>query len=408
MESTSNVIVIGGGPSGSFAAFHLAKKHVNVAVFEEHKEIGFPVHCVGHLSLKGLKRIGLYPLPSKVVENTFYGAVFHSAKGSNFSIRFPQPVTCAVNRALFDKFVAENAERAGARYRMGAKVESLVIENSFVKGIVVKNDMGDVEEIPAKIVVDAEGVSSRILRLAGLTSLNRNAVVNGVQAEVEDADGMDANMVEVFLDKEFASGFYAWLVPKRDGTAKVGLAAKTGNPKELLKKFMLKNPAASQKLRNARIRQIAFHPLTLGGPIMQNYSDGFLAVGDAASQVKPTTGGGVIFGMTCARIAAEVAHEALVRSDFSSDFLSEYQKRCREVLGFDMNVMLRLRRIFDGISDEKIDSIISFFNRIRLGETLQYFDDIDSQGRSLLRLLRRPKMMAALFYFFSTFLSTNP
>jgi flavin-dependent dehydrogenase len=233
-------------------------------------------------------------------------------------------------------------------------------------------------------------------------------VVNGVQAEVEDVDGMDANMVEVFLDKEFAPGFYAWLVPKRDGTAKVGLAAKTGNSKELLKKFMLKNPAASQKLRNARIRQIAFHPLTLGGPIMQNYSNGFLAVGDAASQVKPTTGGGVIFGMMCTRIAAEVAHEAFVRNDFSSDFLSEYQKRCREVLGFDMNVMLRLRRIFDGMSDEKIDSIISFFNRIRLGETLQDFDDIDSQGRSLLRLLRRPKMMAALFYFFSTFLSPNP
>jgi flavin-dependent dehydrogenase len=291
---------------------------------------------------------------------------------------------------------------------MGTKAVSLVIENGFMKGIVVKNDMGDLEKISAKIVVDAEGVSSRILRQAGLTSLNRNAIVNGVQAEVENVDGMDTNMVEVFLDKEFAPGFYAWLVPKRDGTAKVGLAAKNGNPKELLKKFMLKNPAASQKLQNAGIRQIAFHPLTLGGPIMQNYSNGFLAVGDAASQVKPTTGGGVIFGMTCARIAAKVAHEALARNDFSSDFLSGYQKRCREVLGFDMSVMLRLRRIFDGISDEKIDSIISFFSKIRLGETLQGFDDIDSQGQSLLRLLRRPKMLVALFYFFSTFLSANP
>jgi flavin-dependent dehydrogenase len=244
--------------------------------------------------------------------------------------------------------------------------------------------------------------------MAGLTGFNRNAVVNGVQAEVENVDDIDTNMVEVFLDKESAPGCYAWLVPKRDGTAKVGLAAKSGNPKELLKKFMLKNPAASQKLRNARIKQIAFHPLTLGGPIKRNYSNGFLAVGDAASQVKPTTGGGVISGMMCARIAAEVAHEALIRNDFSSDFLGEYQKRCREVFGFDMSVMLRLRRIFDGMSDEKIDSIISFFNRIRLEETLQSFDDLDSQGHSLLRLLRRPKMLVALFYFFSTFLSANP
>jgi hypothetical protein len=60
------------------------------------------------------------------------------------------------------------------------------------------------------------------------------------------------------------------------------------------------------------------------------------------------------------------------------------------------------------MSDEKIDGIISFFDRIRLGETLQSFDDLDSQGHSLLRLLWRPKMLVALFYFFSTFLSANP
>ncbi|MEM3151596.1 MAG: DUF47 family protein, partial [Candidatus Bathyarchaeia archaeon] len=86
----------------------------------------------------------------------------------------------------------------------------------------------------------------------------------------------------------------------------IKLDAKERIPKELLKKLMLTHPAASNKLRNSKLSQTNFHCLTLGGPIPKFYSNGFLAVGDVASQVKPTTGGGVILGMTCAKIAAEV------------------------------------------------------------------------------------------------------
>jgi digeranylgeranylglycerophospholipid reductase len=407
MKSFSDVIVVGGGPCGSFTAFNLAKLGVNVAVFEEHNEIGVPSHCSGHLSIKGLRKLGLYPLPAEIVENIFHGAVFHSPRGTSFSVRFPQPVTIVVNRALFDKYVAEMTEEAGARYYLTSKVESLIVEDGFVKGVVVRKSGEEKEELQAKIVVDAEGISSRILRLAGLSGLNRQMIVNGVEAEVENVEDVDMNMVEVFFGKDYASGFYAWLIPKKDEKAKVGLAAKTGNPYELLQKFMLKHPAASEKLRTAKILHVAFHPLTLGGPIKKAYSNGFLAVGDAASQVKPTTGGGVVFGLNCARIAADVASEALEENDFSSESLSRYQKRFEEVLGFDVNVMLRIRKMLDAMSDKKIDDAISLCNKLKLDKTLQSFQDIDFQGQSLLRLLRSPKMLAVLFYFFSLYLSAN-
>jgi flavin-dependent dehydrogenase len=145
---------------------------------------------------------------------------------------------------------------------------------------------------------------------------------------------------------------------------------------------------------------VAFHPLTLGGPIKKAYSNGFLAVGDAASQVKPTTGGGVVFGLNCARIAADIASEALKDNDFSSESLSRYQRQFEEVLGFDVNVMLRIRKMLDAMSDKKIDDAISLCNKLKLDKTLQSFQDIDFQGQSLLRLLRSPKMFAVLFYFF--------
>jgi len=399
MKTVSDVIIVGGGPSGSFTALNLAKLGASVTVFEEHSEIGVPCHCAGHLSISGLKRLGLYPLPKQIVENVFYGANFYSPKGSSFSVRFASPITYSVNRALFDKFVAEKAEKAGAKYRLNSQVDAVIVENGFVNGVTVRQ-FEEKQKFSAKLVIDAEGVASKLLRQIGLRALSGYRIVNGVQAEVEGVENVEPDMVEVFLGKAYAPGLYAWLIPKSDGNAKVGLAAKEGNPKMLLQRFMLKHPVASKKLQKARLVRTAFHPIPLGGPIPKVCSNGFLAVGDVASQVKPTTGGGVIFGLTCAKIAAETAYEALENSDCSSEFLMSYQKRCEEILGFDVKAMLRVRNMLDKMSDEKVDTFISFCKRSGLEKALCKISDIDFQGQAILRALRYPRLSTALIYLF--------
>lgn len=405
-ENSSDVIVVGGGPCGSFTAVNLAKLGSNVNVFEEHTEIGAPCHCPGHLSIKGLKLLGLHPLPSEIVENTFYGAIFHSPKGKKFCVRFSSPVTCAVNRVLFDKYLAEMAEDAGAGYFLDSMVESLIVKEGFVKGFIVRREEAK-EKFSAKVVVNAEGIPSKILRQAGLFASNPHMLVKAVQAEVENVKDMETNMVEVFLGREYAPGFYAWLMPKQDGKAKVGLAAKIGNPRELLRRLMLKHPAASKKLRKAKILHTSFHSIPLGGSIPRTFSDGFLVVGDAASQVKPTTGGGVIFGMTCAKVAAEVAYEALCRENFSSDFLCTYQRRCNKTFGSEVRFMLKMRRMLDALPDGKLDDAINFCAKIGLEKALQNFQDIDFQGRSLLHTLWNPRVPLALSYFLLSYLFAN-
>ena len=398
MKEASDAAVVGGGPCGSFAALNLAKQGIKAIVFEEHGEIGIPTHCPGHLSIKGLKRLGLYPLPKEIVENEFYGAVFHSPKGRSFSIRFSRQITCTVDRALFDGHVAQMAQDIGACYHLNSRVESLIIENGLVKGVTVKKN-GDIEEkFPAKIVIDAEGISSRILRQSGLSPLKRQ-MLNAVHAEVENVKDAEEDMVEVFLGKDYAPGFYAWFIPKKNGKAKIGLATKAGNPKELLQRLILKHPVVSKKLQRARVLRTTFYPISLSGPIAKTYSDGFLTVGDAASQVKPTTGGGVILGMTCAKIAAQVAYEALQRNDFSPEFLSIYQMLCKETLGFDMSVMLRMRKMLDTMSDGKLDNAIGFLSRIGVDKALQNVGDLDFQGQALIRALLYPQTLTALVYF---------
>ena len=408
MKNAPDIIVVGGGAVGSFTALKLAKIGAKVTVFEEHETIGSPSHCAGHLSIRSLRNLGLYPLPGKIVENTYSQANFYSPSGFKFSVHLAKPVTCSVNREAFDRLIADKAEAAGAYFSLNSRVQSLLLENGIVKGVKVKQGDKAEEPFPAKIVVDAEGISSRLLRQTGLAGLNGERLVYAVEAEVDHVTDVQMDAVEVFLGKAYAPGFYGWLMPRLDGTAKVGLATKTGNPKAFLRKLMMKHPVASKLLNKAKITRMAFHPVTLGGPISKAYANGFLAVGDAASQVKPTTGGGVIFGLTCAGIAAEVANEAVRRNDMSSNFLQTYQKRCADTLSFDFSVMLRIRRFLDSLSDEKLDEVLRFCARIGLDKTLGNVDEIDFQGQMLLKILTKPAMFAALMYFLKLYLSANP
>jgi geranylgeranyl reductase family protein len=403
---TSDAIIIGGGPVGSYAALNLAKLGVKVTVFEEHPEVGLPSHCAGHLSIRSLSTMGLYPLPNGIVENTFSTANFYSQVGTKFSIHLSRPVTSTVNRARFDQYLAKQAEAAGAHFVLNARVQSLIVSDDYVKGVSIQRNR-EKEEAYSKITLDAEGISSRLLRQAGLTALKPEGLIYAVEAEVENVQDIERDAVEVYLGKNYASGFYGWLIPRLDGTAKVGLATNKGNPREFLHKLMSKHPVASKQLGKAKITQISYHAITLGGPINRAYANGFLAVGDCASQVKPTTGGGVIFGLTCAKIAAETSSEAIRQGDVSSNALQVYQKRLSDLLGFDFTVMLRLRRFLDSLSDEKMDEMLRVCGMLGVDKALSDVDEIDFQGKLILKVLGKPSMLAAMAYFVVLYLSAN-
>lgn len=401
------VVVVGGGPVGCFAALKLAKLGTRVTLFEEHEAFGRPSHCAGHVSIRSLTSLGLYPLNKRIIENTFSKANFYSPSGFRFSIELANPVTCSINREAFDKYVAEKAEAAGAALHLKSPVQSLILRNGVVQGVKVKQKENIEKILPARIVIDAEGISSRILRQTGISGFDREKLVYAVEAEVERVKDLPLDTVEVFLGRAYAPGFYAWLIPRSDGTAKVGLATKTGNPRKFLRTLMAKHPVASKKLARSKIIHMAFHPITIGGPIAITYCSGFLAVGDVASQVKPTTGGGLVLGLTCARIAAEVAHEAIQRNNVSSNFLALYKKRCIDTMGFDTGVMLRARQFFDRLPDKKVDEILRFFTRIGLDKNLDRVNEIDFQGRLLLRMLPKPTVLVALAYLLKSYLSAN-
>lgn len=107
-----DAVIVGAGPVGSYTALRLAKLGVKAHVYEEHPSVGLPSHCAGHISIRSLKALGYYPLPSGIVENTFNAANFYSPSGTKFSLKLKVPVTVALNRAKFDQYIAQQAEAA--------------------------------------------------------------------------------------------------------------------------------------------------------------------------------------------------------------------------------------------------------------------------------------------------------
>jgi len=388
----TDVIVVGGGPCGSFSALTAAKLGVDVIVCEEHREIGVPSHCAGHVSLSGLKRLGL-TLTQEVVENEIKGAVFYSPSGHEFRVKFASPVTCVLNRALFDKFLANLAEEAEVKYRLRTRVESLFMDAGSVRGASVKGEV-----LKSNVVIDSEGCSSILLKKAGLPTLDNSMVVKGVEAEVDKVEDVNHDTVEVYLGQRYAPGLFAWIIPRPDGSAKVGLATKVGNPKTCLQSFVSHNPKAAKKLKQSRFVSVSYHPITLGGPIAKTYHNGLLVVGDAASQVKPTTGGGVIMGLTCAKIAGETAYQAVLNDDFSENFLSRYQQRWQKAIGFDMAVMRQMRLMLNRLSDRRLDKIIALCSQLHLSEDLKRVREIDFQGKGIMSIFKSPAAWTVALY----------
>jgi len=383
----TQALVVGAGPSGLIAAREAAQRGIRVLVLEEHAEIGRPCHCAGLLSLNGIEKLGI-PVDGGFVQNKFRGALFFSPSGLSFTVERQRPVACVVDRVLFDRFLARQAVKSGAEIKLRCAARSV----HFRENNVLVNSGKHV--FRADIVIDAEGASSKIVKAAGLGSLDPTYLLSGLQLDLIGVD-VDPDYVEIYVGRKIAPGFFAWVIPLGKDSARVGLGCKGAEAKEHLSRFVEK------RFRGEKYECLATRSgvIVTSGPIKRTFSNRLLVVGDAAGQVKPTTGGGVILGGICAAIAGRVAAEAIMSGRFEEEFLSLYERLWREELGKEFRYMLWARRIFNALSDRAIDKIFELIIKEDLQRILSKESDMDFQSSVLSELLRRRRIFKLLLPF---------
>jgi len=391
-----DIIVVGCGVAGATAAETAASLGSRVLLLEEHNRVGVPSHCSGHVSINSMKRFGP-PLPDTIIKNQIRGAIFHSPAGQVLRLERRTPITWVLDRRAFDEHLAARAEKAGAQIQLNSRARSMETSNEGPVEIRVLVK-GELQSYKCGLIIDCEGAVSTLTRHRFAAERGRSMWVNSAQVHVDQVKDLNRDMVELYLGSRYAPGFFAWMIPWRDGSAKIGLASREGNARLLLERFMTKHPDTSRRLSGAARYNESFHPIPLGGPISKTFHRGTLIAGDSAHQVKPTTGGGIIFSLICGEAAGEVAYGACAKRDVSESFLSRYERRWKSQIGRDLDLMRHIRRMLFRLPDRRLEEIFSVGLTLGIENVLNKAEDIDMQGRTLARLGLDPRLAVSALY----------
>ncbi|MEW6592893.1 MAG: NAD(P)/FAD-dependent oxidoreductase, partial [Candidatus Hadarchaeota archaeon] len=366
-EKKYDIVVVGAGPAGSTAAYSAAVNGAKVLMVDRRRELGVPVQCGEALSEDVLKELKIKPDPMWALNRT--NAVKIVSPGG-IEIRVSEKkvtgkVGYILNRKIFDKFLAEKAVRAGADVMVNTYVDGLVMEDGKPKGVKAKMAGGRLE-IPADVIIAADGVGSRVAKMAGLnTTLKLADMESGIQFQMIGVDFEAQNMMEFYLGSKIASGGYAWVFPKGKDIANVGLgilgSKRERPPIEYLKDFVASRPG----LVKGKIIEINGGGDPVSGPLKKTVGNNLLIVGDAARQVNPLTGGGIDSAMRAGTIAGEVAAKAVADGNTSEKKLSEYEKSWREQMGKRLERYLKAKNVLLSLTDEEMDQLAKSLSKIK-------------------------------------------
>jgi len=297
------VSIIGAGPVGNYLAFLLAKKF-KVEVYEEHKEVGKPVQCAGIVTNDFSKIIK--PDKKFVINKTDKARVF-APNGKYLEIKVKP--NYILDRAKFDKFLYEKALDAGVRYYLGKKLNER-----------------DIRKLKSDYIIGADGPLSKT---AKAFNFQKKRFYYAIQARIKL---INDNVFEFYpYIKDFA-----WVVPENKDIVRVGVASRK-DVKKNFEKFI--------KRFKGKILEKQGGLIPIYDNCKINKKNVFL-VGDAASQVKATTGGGIIPGLK----AAKRLSKALIQK-------RNYERLC-EGIRLELLVHIWMRRMLNKFTNKDWNNLI--------------------------------------------------
>ena len=354
------ISIIGGGPIGAYTAYLLAEAGEKVRIFEEHKEIGRPIQCTGIVS-KNLFKV--LDLDEKFIVNKVKGARLYSPNNVFFEVKGKNVEGFILDREKFDKHLIKKAVDEGVELFLGHKF----IKNEGNKLIF------DKRAYETDILIGADGPLSKVAKCNEM--FNREFCL-GLQARIKLEK--DSDFVELYMGKNCKNGF-GWVVPENNKICRVGIMTTERNSGEIFNSFLSK---FSKKIIN---KQAGLIPIYNSKNKIRK--DNIFLIGDAAGQVKPTTGGGIVIGINSAKILSD----CILNN-------KNYEKEFKKKLGRNMWMNLFIRKKLNKFDDNKYNELIRMFNKEKVKEYMCRKGDMDFPSRFFLGLLfREPKLLKFLY-----------
>jgi geranylgeranyl reductase family protein len=356
------ITIIGAGPAGSYLAYLLAKKGKKVTLIEEHEKIGSPVQCTGIVTGSIEKYV---KLPNDVIANRCNKVIIVS-KNNRIETKTDEIVMW---RNKFDEFLANKARDQGVNILTNTQFIGFNGKHSIK--IKNKNNNGTGELI-CDYVIGADGPSSTVAKESGFDPIIDFYI--GMQAKVKLKTDLD--VFETYFGNEDFPKFFGWVVPESENVVRLGLGT-FNNTKELFYKFLEKRTGNKETL----CWESGIFPVYDPNKIIQK--DNVFLIGDAATQVKATTGGGIIPSLK----AAEILCNSIINK---KDYNKEFKKR---KAGKELSLHLKIRTILNKFSDNDYDYLLNLMNQNRIKNTLKKYDRDQPISLIINLLLKEPRFL---------------
>jgi digeranylgeranylglycerophospholipid reductase len=379
-----DVAIVGGGPGGMAAARRLAKDGWSIAVFEEHDQVGTPVHCTGVLAEDVIAPMNL---PAETVLNPLSTVRFIAPAGHSFEYTTATTEAVVIDREAFDDALGRRAELAGAQLVRGRRVTAI---DPGAGGVHVT--FADGESLRARAVILACGANYTFQRRLGMGM--PTTFLHSAQLELPAELLGD---VEIHFGSEIAPKGFAWAVPVRRATgtfARIGVMAEGDAGVyfwRMVERVRERWGVTMPETMTPRRRML---PL---GSVKRTYADRVLAVGDAAGLVKPTTGGGIYYSVVSGDIAAEVLGSRLAVDDLSAAAMREYEVRWRGRFQAEFTAQFALRFVAQRMRDTDIDALFTLARTDGILPLVRQTARFNRHRDFILALLRHQPARRALF-----------
>jgi geranylgeranyl reductase family protein len=328
----ADVIVVGAGPAGSTAAYHLARHGLRVLVLEKSQ---FPREkvCGDGLTPRAVKQLikmGIDTDPAKGwMPNKGLRVI-----GGGVRLELDWPDLAAFpgygltrTRLDFDQLLADKAIEAGAILKTGHTVTGPILDDDGrVIGVKATVD-GEPLDFRAAVTLACDGVSARLALAMGLNKRDDRPIGVAVRQYFHSPARHDDEYLESWLELRSKEGGekllpgYGWIFGLGDGRINVGLGVLNSsvafgktNYRRMLAEWLAATPAewgASDPANADGEAQGAALPM--GFNRVPHYTRGVLLVGDSAGMVNPFNGEGIAYAMESAELAAEIVLQALDR-----------------------------------------------------------------------------------------------
>ncbi len=338
---TYDVIVVGAGPAGIPAAMSSAKYGAETLLLEKNEVIMAKKPCGEATSMGTFKDMGIDPKPYIILHKVIPRVFAPNGKYIDIS----SAPTYSINKTMYLQELALKAAEEGVEIRVREKVETVIRKEE------VYHVKTTTTTYRAKVVIGADGYNSIVARSLGIREKSEpipTLVYLMVNVKLKDSES-----ARFYLGTEVAPKGYAWIFPKGEKVAEVGIGVRGGMAKKYLDAFV---KAHLDELDGAQIIDYRGAPVPIGGLIGKNYGDGFILIGDAAGTVIPLTGAGIHASGVAGLAAGKVVAEAVSNGDWSEKAMSRWKNEYKAWIE-KINFSLKVMRFLEKLSDEELNQL---------------------------------------------------